>query len=104
MFLFLNILFISEQTYRFLSTGGKRTSVFYILPKIHKNLENPPHRPIVSSIDCPTERISMMLDIILQPLLLTTKSYIKDTPDFLRKLSNEIILEEENFFTLDVST
>ena len=45
-----------------------------------------------------------MLDIILQPLLLTTKSYIKDTPDFLRKLSKEIILEEENFFTLDVSS
>ena len=51
-----------------------------------------------------TERISMMLDIILQPLLLTTKSYIKDTPDFLRKLSKERILAEENFFTLDVSS
>ena len=48
--------------------------------------------------------ISMMLDIILQPLLLTTKSYIKDTPDFLRKLSKEIILEEEHFFTLNVSS
>ena len=46
----------------------------------------------------------MMLDIILQPILLTTKSYIKDTPDFLKKLSKEIILEEENFFTLDVSS
>ena len=93
---------ISEQTYKFLSSGGK--SVFYLLPKIHKNLVNPPGRPIVSSIDCPTERISMMLDIILQPLLLTTKSYVKDTPDFLRKLSKEIILKEENFFTLDVSS
>ena len=96
--------FISDQTYNFLSTGGKRTSVFYLLPKIHKNLENPSGRPIVSSIDCSTERISMMLDLILQPLLLTTKSYIKDTPDFLRKLSKEIILQEENFFTLDVSS
>ena len=96
--------FISDQTYKFLSTGGKRTSVFYLLPKIHKNLENPPGRPIVSSIDCPTERISMMLDIILLPLLLITRSYIKDTPDFLRKLSKEIILEEEIFFTLDVSS
>ena len=46
----------------------------------------------------------MMLDIILQPLLLTTKSYIKDTPDLLRKLSKETILAEENFFTLDVSS
>ena len=64
---------ISEQTYKFLSEGGKRTSIFYLLPKIHKNLVEPPGRPIVSSIDSPTERISMMLDIILQPLLLGTK-------------------------------
>ena len=77
---------ISQQTYKFLSTGGKRTSIFYLLLKIHKNLLNPPDRPIVSSVDCPTERISMMLDIILQPLLLDTKSYIKDTPDFLKKV------------------
>ena len=95
---------ISEQTYKFLSTSGKRTSIFYLLPKIHKNLLNPPGRPIVSSVDCPTERISMMLDIILQPLLLDTKSYIKDTPDFLRKIEELTILSEENFFTLDVAS
>ena len=27
---------ISEQAFKFLSRGGNRTSVFYILPKIHK--------------------------------------------------------------------
>ena len=58
----------------------------------------------MSSIDSPTERISMMLDIILQPLLSSTKSYIKDTPDFLRKLDRISILPEENFFTLDVTS
>ena len=94
---------ISEQTYKFLSEGGKRTSIFYLLPKIHKNLVEPPGRPIVSSVDSPTERISMMLDIILQPLLLGTKSYIKDTPDFLRKLDRITILPTDNFFTLDVT-
>ena len=45
-----------------------------------------------------------MLDIILQPLLLNTKSYIKDTPDFLRKIEELTILSEENFFTLDVTS
>ena len=140
---------ISEQTYKFLSIGGKRTSIFYLLPKIRKNYLNSPGRPIVSSVDCPTERISMMLDLILQPLLLDTKSdstnfleltmtpdsspqritvpiylpalgvwkqlrslqtrkiileYIKDTPDFLRKLEELEILPEDNFFTLDVAS
>ena len=94
---------ISEQTYKFLSEGGIRT-IFFLLPKIHKNLVEPPGRPIVSSIDSPTERISMMLDIILQLLLVETKSYIKDTPDFLRKLDRIKILLPENFFTLDVKS
>ena len=93
-----------QQGYLTLTLYHFSNPVFYLLPKIHKNLENLPGRPIVPSIDCPTERISIMLDIILQPLLLTTKSYIKDTPDFCRKLSKEIILKEENFFTLDVSS
>ena len=58
----------------------------------------------MSSIDSPTERISMMSDIILQPLLIETKSYIKDTPGFLRKLDRIKILPTENFFTLDVTS
>ena len=29
---------ISEQTFKFLLTGDNRTSVFYMLPKIHKNI------------------------------------------------------------------
>ena len=96
--------YISDQTYNFLSKGGKRTSVFYLLSRIHKNLNSPPGRPTVSSVDCPTERISMMLDIFLQPLLADTKLYIKDTPDFLRKNSTHRISTSENFFTLDVSS
>ena len=46
----------------------------------------------------------MMLDLILQPLLLDTKSYIKDTPNFLIKIEELTILSEENFFTLDVTS
>ena len=53
---------ISEKCYKFLSRGGTRTSVFYMLPKIHQNVLPPPGRPTVSSVNCPTEKISMMLD------------------------------------------
>ena len=73
---------ISEKTYLYLSEGGNRTSIFYMLPKIHKKMP-PPGRPIVSSVDCPTEKISKLLDIILQPYVLQTKSYIRDTSDFI---------------------
>ena len=52
---------ISEQTFKFLSRGGNRTGVFYMLPKIHKNIVPVPGRPVVSSCDSPTEKISMVL-------------------------------------------
>jgi len=58
-----------------------------MLPKIHKKLTPPPGRPIVSSIGSPKERISALVDENLQPFVQNLPSYIKDTRDFLTKLS-----------------
>ena len=77
---------ISEKTFLFLIKGGKRRSIFYMRPKIHKNKILPPGRPIVSSVISPTEKISMLLDIILQPFVVKTKSYIRDMGDFHSKV------------------
>ena len=44
-----------------------RTSVFYMLPKIHK--PNNPGRPIVSAISCPTSQIAAYLDSIFTPIV-----------------------------------
>lgn len=60
-----------------LKNNSYRQSVFYILPKIHKI--NCPGRPIVSAVNCPTERISSYLDYILQPFVVSLPSYVKDT-------------------------
>ena len=70
---------ISEKTYDYLVNDMPRTSKFYMLPKIHKNLEKPPGRQIVSANDCPTEKISEFVEFFLQPLLPHLKSYIQDT-------------------------
>ena len=59
---------------------------FYLLPKIHKRLENVPGRPVISNCGFYTENISAFLDFHLQPLTREVKSYIKDTNDFLKKL------------------
>ena len=61
---------------------------FYLLPKIHKRLENVPGRPVISNCGFYTENISAFLDFHLQPLAREVKSYIKDTNDFLRSLTN----------------
>lgn len=61
-----------------------RISLFYILPKIHK--ENIPGRPIVSSINSLTEHISEFLTLCIQPITENLNSYIKDTKHFLQKV------------------
>ena len=35
-------------------------------------------RPIVAGPDCPTRRLSNIVDILLKPFLIHIKSYIKD--------------------------
>ena len=76
---------------------------FYILLKLHKT-ENP-GRPIVSSNIHPPERISQFVDYHINPLVSTLDSHIKDTTDFLNKLSNLGNLPNDAILvTLDVSS
>ena len=44
-------------------------------------------RPIIAGPNCPTRPLSNFVDIIIKPLLLHVKSYIKDSNDFLKKCS-----------------
>ena len=39
-----------------------RRHQFYMLPKVHKTLDHPPGRPIVSGINGPTEKLSKRMD------------------------------------------
>ena len=80
-----------------------RTSRLYLLPKIHKNVQPPPGRPVISSNGAPTERISQFVDFFLQPFVSKNRSYIKDTNDFLLKLQALGKLPENTIlFSLDV--
>ena len=89
----------------FLSNFAYRTAQFYMLPKIHKRLDNPPGRPIVSGNNCPTERISQFVDYFLKPIVKNTRSYIRDTTHFLNTIDNFDQLPEHTFLvTLDVSS
>ena len=50
------------------------------------NPEDLPFRPIVAGPNCPTSRLSNLIDIILKPLISHVTSYIRDSTDFLAKL------------------
>ncbi|CAJ0944644.1 unnamed protein product [Ranitomeya imitator] len=77
---------IDVKLSEYLMNTQPMTPVFYILPKVHKDLMNPPGRPIVASTNSLLSPLAITLDRILTPLLHNISSYLKDTTDFLSKL------------------
>ena len=105
----VNDMHIKEEIdltcYDYLTHTPIRTAQFYMLPKIHKNKQQPPGRPIVSGNGCPTERISQFVDFFPQQGVQKIRSYIQDTTHFLRMLQNlENLPEDTILVTLDVSS
>ena len=84
-----------------------KCSKFYMLPKIHKPDYPTVGRPIVSTLNSPTEKISQFLDEIFQPLVKQLPSYVKDTTDFLLKIDGfkfQSQSSQYNLFTMDVKS
>ena len=82
---------ITEKELKYFYYQCKKSTNFgkmYLLPKIHKRLDNVPGRPVISNCGTPTEKASEFLDHHLQPIMKSRVSYIKDTNDFLFKLKN----------------
>ncbi|XP_053568388.1 uncharacterized protein LOC128657974 [Bombina bombina] len=82
----------------------EKLGIFYILPKLHKNMQCPPGRPIVSGIGSITEKIGEYVDKHLRPFLLTLPSYVKDTTDLLKKLDGVVVGEKNILASLDVES
>jgi len=96
---------ISKEVADFLIFEKPRTPSIYFLPKIHKNQRPPPGRPIVSANQCPTERISGLVDHILRPFVPLLPSYIKDTTDFINHIEGLPRLNSTDLLvTLDVTS
>ena len=71
--------------------GSDRIPIFYVLPKIHKELDSKlplgyPDRPIVSGCGSFTENISAYVDSILKPHMESLSLYVKDISDFITKI------------------
>ena len=60
-----------------------KTPEFHLFSKIYKT--NNPRRPVISSINCHTSRISEFVDYYLKPEVKKLKSYVIDTTDFIKK-------------------
>ena len=75
---------------------------FYGLPKIHK--EGVPLRPIVSLPGSPTYKLSKELWKRLKPLIAGSAFSINNANDFLEKLRNIRINEDESMVSFDVTS
>ena len=96
---------ISAKCADYLHLPKARTPQLYLLPKIHKNKDPVPGRPIVSGNSSPTERISELADHFLQPLVQSTPSFVRDTTDFLSKIDEiEDLLPGTMLCTIDVTS
>ena len=110
----------TENELKYLLDTKFSTSQFYGLPKLHKSkllnkvikgqnseIINYPEpddlklRPIISGINCPTKKLSNLIDKILKPLLKHVKSYIRDSIQFLNK-SRRTVKEDTTLVTFDV--
>ncbi|CAJ0957048.1 unnamed protein product [Ranitomeya imitator] len=96
---------IDQNTAKFLSNSNPVIPVFYILPKVHKSLTNPPGRPIVASTDSILSPLSIYLEKILTPLVRTTKSFLLDTGHFLSLIrEHDTIPSDSLLVTIDVNS
>jgi hypothetical protein len=75
---------IDSKCHDYLSPKETRPGRFYLLPKIHKN--GVPGRPICSSVNHPTEKISQFVDAHIRRFMKGSNSYIRDTQDFISKI------------------
>lgn len=83
---------------------------FYILPKIHKPREAwpcpnmPEGRPICSDVDSETYRVSSFIDSFINPLSIKHDSYVKNSFEFVKKLTEISVENDWLLVTGDVSS
>lgn len=82
---------IDLNTWSYLNVKDPKTPTFYSLPKVHKSLEHPPGRPIVSGCQGLTKNASALVDKYLYPHVTSLFSYVKDTIDLLQNIDGKQI-------------
>ena len=95
---------IDQMTEKWLSLtpNPPRIPVFYTLTKIHK--PTLVGRPIISGCDGPTERISSLVDRLIQPIAQMQDSYLKDTTDFINFIEKKKFPANTILVSMDVTS
>lgn len=95
---------ISKKEHDFLQSKCPRIASFYMLPKIHKNLENPPGRPIISGNGSVTEPASKFVDFHIKQFVIDLPSFIQDSTFVLNKIKEMKNIGTAFLVTMDVES
>ena len=94
---------LSNSTASKLTVDEVRTPQFHVFSKVHKT--NIPRRPVVSSVECHTSKISKFVVHYLQPHAKSLPSYVKDTSDFINRINETKDINKNTILvTLDVKS
>ncbi|XP_043927922.1 zona pellucida-like domain-containing protein 1 [Protopterus annectens] len=93
---------ISLDEQSFMVVKSPKTPTIFGIPNIHKDLRNPPFRPIVDAKASKTYFIARFIDIQLKNVLANCQWIIKDSWDLLKELNKEIYKDSLIFVTIDV--
>lgn len=91
---------ITQNYLLFPESKPPRTQQLYFLKKIHKNPISV--RPIVSGCGGPTERISRLIDLHLQPEVPLIDSYIRDSAQLVQLLEDKAFPDNATLASIDV--
>ena len=86
---------LDNTTQKNLQTLEARTPNFYMQPKIHK--EGNAGGPVIGSVNCHTTKILQYVDHHLLLHVQELGSYVKDTTDFIKKVSTIDKVQQERF-------
>ena len=108
--LFAKSFISSKQKSFLLGSENNKTRKFYLLPKVHKERKTWPHsnmpsgRPIVTCCGSELHIIGRFIDYFLQPLVIKSPFYIKDTYDFISKIRSQTIDPSHFLVTGDITS
>ncbi|XP_040294184.1 uncharacterized protein LOC121005481 [Bufo bufo] len=99
-----DMFIITKKEHLFLEVSHPIIPTFYMLPKVHKDLRNPPGRPIVAGIGGLCEQACTYVDFFLQPIVLGLPSYVRDSLHLIEMLEHLPITTDVLLVTCDVES
>lgn len=93
---------LDMEELNYLKTLHPIMPMIYFLPKVHKNLVDPPRRPIVSLIGLLLENTLKFIDILLFPYVKNLPSNLHDSQDFLNRINDLLWKSNYHMATVDV--